>query len=125
MIENKKLKNETGVGQGMEINSLNTLAGGIAHNFNNLLMGIQGNAFLIISETDSDNPNYDRLRHIEELVQSGSTFVQQFLVFVCEEVKKVRDVHLASMESKSPEIQCSQTQKKTGFAFYPGILQQS
>ncbi len=30
--------------------AIGTLAGGIAHNFNNLLMGIQGNVSLLLQE---------------------------------------------------------------------------
>ncbi len=59
--------------------AVGTLAGGIAHNFNNLLMGIQGNVSLMRKQTDPRHPHNQRLRVIESLVQSGSTMTAQLL----------------------------------------------
>ena len=59
--------------------ALGTLAGGIAHNFNNLLMIIQGNTSLMLLETDPDHPHYDQLTSIEHAVQSGSKMTKQLL----------------------------------------------
>ena len=75
--EKKKLEAQLQYAQRIE--SIGTLAGGIAHNFNNLLMGIQGNASLMLLETDSDHPNYERLTNIEKMVQSGSKLTSQLL----------------------------------------------
>jgi CheY-like chemotaxis protein len=59
--------------------SIGTLAGGIAHNFNNLLMGILGNASLMLLDTEAEHPNYERLKTIEKLVQNGSGLTKQLL----------------------------------------------
>jgi len=64
--------------------ALGTLAGGIAHNFNNLLMGIMGNASLMLSDTDSTHPNYEKVKNIEKLVDSGSKLTQQLLGYARE-----------------------------------------
>jgi len=77
ITEKKKLEAQLQYSQRME--AIGTLAGGIAHNFNNLLMGIQGNASLMLLETDSDHPNYERLNNIEKLIQSGSKLTSQLL----------------------------------------------
>jgi two-component system cell cycle sensor histidine kinase/response regulator CckA len=53
--------------------SIGTLAGGIAHDFNNLLMSIQGNASLALLDVDPEHPNFERLRRIEQQVQSGAS----------------------------------------------------
>ncbi len=58
-----------------------TLAGGIAHDFDNLLMGIQGNASLILLGKTSDHPDYERLKNIEQQVQSGAELTKQLLGF--------------------------------------------
>ena len=62
-----------------KIEAIGTLAGGIAHNFNNLLMGIMGNVGLVLSEIDPSDVHYGRLRNIEKLVASGSKLTNQLL----------------------------------------------
>jgi CheY-like chemotaxis protein len=61
--------------------AIGTLAGGIAHDFNNLLMGIQGYASLTLQELDPSHPHYERLKSIEEQVQSGANLTRQLLGF--------------------------------------------
>jgi len=58
-----------------------TLAGGIAHDFNNLLMGIQGNISLMLFDLDPTHPYYERLKQIENYVQSGAELTKQLLGF--------------------------------------------
>jgi len=82
MTERKRLEAQLQQAQKME--ALGTLAGGIAHNFNNLLMGIMGNASLMVSVTDSAHPNYEKLKNIEKLVDSGSKLTQQLLGYARE-----------------------------------------
>jgi two-component system cell cycle sensor histidine kinase/response regulator CckA len=64
-----------------KMESIGTLAGGIAHNFNNLLMGIQGYASMALMHLDPSNPNYERLKRIEQQVQSGAELTSQLLGF--------------------------------------------
>jgi signal transduction histidine kinase/CheY-like chemotaxis protein len=80
--EKKKLEVQFRYAQKME--ALGTLAGGIAHNFNNFLMGIQGNVSLMLLETDPNHPNYKRLKNIEKLIDSGSKLTSQLLGYTRE-----------------------------------------
>jgi two-component system cell cycle sensor histidine kinase/response regulator CckA len=77
VTERKKLEEQLHLAQRME--ALGTLAGGIAHNFNNLLTGIMGNASLMLLNTDPPHPHYERLKAIEKLVDSGSKLTRQLL----------------------------------------------
>jgi len=70
--------------QAQKIEALGTLAGGFAHNFNNLLMAIMGNASLMRLDIDPDHPNYERLKNIEKSVQSGSKLTSQLLGYARE-----------------------------------------
>ena len=75
----KKMEAELFHAHNME--AVATLAGGIAHAFNNILMGIQGYTALMISETKADHPAYGRLKRIEKQVKSGSDLTNQLLAF--------------------------------------------
>lgn len=77
MTERKQLETQLQHAQRME--AIGTLAGGIAHEFNNLLMAIQGNASIILSNIDESDPRVERLHNIESLVKSGARLTGQLL----------------------------------------------
>ncbi len=65
--------------ENQKLESIATLAGGVAHKFNNLLMGIQGHASLLAAKSDSTDPNFDHFRIIEEQVQKAKELTTQLL----------------------------------------------
>ena len=77
--QNRKL--EIQVRQAQKMESIGTLAGGIAHDFNNILMGIQGNASLMVLKTDPGHPNYEKIKNIETYVENGTELTRQLLGF--------------------------------------------
>jgi two-component system, cell cycle sensor histidine kinase and response regulator CckA len=56
-----------------------TLSGGVAHEFNNLLMGIQGNVSLILAGMDEHDPKYHKLKNIEKCVSRGADLTKKLL----------------------------------------------
>jgi signal transduction histidine kinase/CheY-like chemotaxis protein len=83
--------------------AIGTLAGGIAHNFNNLLMGIQGNISLLTREHRHDGPHGKRLATIEALIEGGSKLTSQLLGYARSGGVDVRVVDLNSLALETAE----------------------
>lgn len=79
--EEEKRQLETQLQQAQKMESIGTLAGGIAHDFNNILMGIQGNATLMLLKIESEHPNHVKIKNIEKFVQNGTELTKQLLGF--------------------------------------------
>ena len=77
--ERKRLESQLQQAQKME--AVGTLAGGIAHDFNNLLMGIQGYTSLMLLKIDSNHPHYQKLKSVEQYIESGAELTKQLLGF--------------------------------------------
>jgi two-component system cell cycle sensor histidine kinase/response regulator CckA len=78
-VEEEKKILEAQLQYAQKMEAVGTLAAGIAHNFNNLLMGIQGNTSLMFLKTDPGHPFYARLKSIETAVANGSKLTSQLL----------------------------------------------
>jgi len=63
------------------LRSIGTLAGGVAHDFNNILMGIQGNVSLLLQDLAPASPLRQRLEDIEHGVESGAELAARILGF--------------------------------------------
>jgi signal transduction histidine kinase/CheY-like chemotaxis protein len=99
--EKKKLESQLKYAQRMK--TLSTLAGGMAHNFNNLLMGIQGNASLVLLETDSAHPSYKRLKNIEKHVKIGTKLTGQLLGYAREGRYEVKPINVNQVAKETSD----------------------
>lgn len=79
--EDEKAKLEHQLLQAQKFEAIGTLAGGVAHDFNNILMGIQGRASLLALEVEASQPQREHVRAIEEYVRSASQLTRQLLGF--------------------------------------------
>ncbi|MBN2125030.1 MAG: PAS domain S-box protein [Deltaproteobacteria bacterium] len=101
ITETRRLQVQLQHAQKME--AIGTLAGGIAHNFNNLLMAIQGNASLMLMDTSPDHPHYKRLKSIEQQIRNGSRLTTQLLGYAREGTYEIRPVNLNSIVRETSE----------------------
>jgi two-component system, cell cycle sensor histidine kinase and response regulator CckA len=67
--------------QAQKMQSVGTLAGGVAHEFNNLLAGINGYASLGLRELDANTTVREFLQHIVDLSERAATLTRQLLAF--------------------------------------------
>jgi PAS domain S-box-containing protein len=97
----EKLQMEQELERASRLEGLSLLAGGIAHNFNNLLTGIMGNATLIKLGAKPNSQVYKRAEVIETLSQRGAALVNRLLAFAQRigEEKQVVDVNRVVREN--------------------------
>ena len=67
--------------QAQKLESVGRLAGGVAHDFNNMLSVILGHTDLILLQTKPDNPLYPDLVEIEKTAQRSADLTRQLLAF--------------------------------------------
>jgi len=67
--------------QAVKLDAVSSLSGVIAHEFNNLLTGIQGTLSLVASETKENAPVMERLARMEGYVKRGEELTKQLLGF--------------------------------------------
>lgn len=80
-VEKEKNRLEKELFQARKMESIGTLAGGIAHEFNNLLAAIIGYTEFGLDELDKDSPVYDDMKVVLSSAQRGKELVRQILDF--------------------------------------------
>lgn len=79
VTEQKKLEEQLRQAQKME--AIGRLAGGVAHDFNNILMAILGHGELILSDLAEADPLRQDVLQIRECAQRAATLTRQLLTF--------------------------------------------
>jgi PAS domain S-box-containing protein len=67
--------------QSQKLEAIGRLAGGVAHDFNNILMSIMGSADLLLMDLTPDHPAHDETIEIKQSVQRGAGLTRQLLAF--------------------------------------------
>jgi len=64
-----------------KMEAVGTLAGGVAHDFNNILHVVSGYVQLLLRRRDPDDPDYGPLHDMDDTLQRASDLVNQLLTF--------------------------------------------
>lgn len=79
--EEERARLEGQLRQSQKMQSLGTLAGGVAHDFNNILTAISGNTQLALMDVPADHPARVSLAEIEAATSRAADLVRQILAF--------------------------------------------
>jgi signal transduction histidine kinase len=99
ITEKKRLESQLIQAQKME--AIGTLAAGMAHDFNNILMIIQGCTSLLLMDENSGSYGNRRLKEIEKHVKSAADLIQQLLGFAGKAVNLPRSIDIAELIEKT------------------------
>jgi two-component system cell cycle sensor histidine kinase/response regulator CckA len=95
ITEKKKLQEQLLQSQKME--SIGALAGGVAHNFNNILTAILGNAELLQEHSDIDNIFKKRVNSIESSAKKAGMLVSKLLSFARKDIYEIIPLNLSDI----------------------------
>lgn len=95
VIEKERRELEAQYRQSQKLEALGTLAGGIAHDLNNVLTPIMGSAQISLLKLDSDSSIYNNLKTIEESVERAADLIHQILAFSRKQVMSAKPLDLS------------------------------
>ena len=92
--EDEKKKLEERYYKAQKMKAIGTLSGGIARDFNNLLMAIQGNVSLMEMDMELAHPYRERLKNVEGQVQRGVSLTSRLLGYARQGIYEVKPINL-------------------------------
>ena len=112
ITEKKKIQEQLMHSQKME--SIGELAGGIAHNFNNILTAILGYAELLLEFSNLDDTSKQRVRNIESSARKAGVMVSKLLSFARRESHEMLPLNLHDVINDSVKLFEGVLDKKIG-----------
>jgi two-component system, cell cycle sensor histidine kinase and response regulator CckA len=95
---------EQQLAQSQKMEALGTLAGGVAHDFNNILAAILGNAELLRQDLEGDAEAQISLKEITVAARRGRELVRQVLAFSRRQPKQLTAVNVAEVLAESCQL---------------------
>jgi two-component system cell cycle sensor histidine kinase/response regulator CckA len=104
--EEERKRLETQFHQAQKLETIGTLAGGMAHDFNNLMATILGNTSLLLYDIDTTHPHYEPLKNIERQIKRGAELTTQLLGYARKGKYYVEPVNLNQIVEESSAAFC-------------------
>ena len=93
-IEQEKQNLQTQLAQAQKMDSIGRLAGGVAHDFNNMLSVILGHAEMILETVATDQPLYGDLQEIRKAAERSADLTRQLLAFARKQTAAPKELDL-------------------------------
>lgn len=90
--------------QAQRMEAIGTLAGGVAHDFNNILTGIIGYASLGLDDSPADHPMREILSHVKLLGERAANLTRQILAFARRQMLQRRPLSLNTVISEFSKL---------------------
>jgi len=87
-----------------KLDAISTLSGVIAHEFNNLLTGIQGTTSLIMAGMDKSDPIFGKLQRVESYIETGHGLTKQLLGFIIGSKYEVEPTDINDLVEKTWDV---------------------
>lgn len=94
-------RSESRLWAAQKLEAIGVLAGGLAHDFNNVVAGILGNAALAEAATDADHPARRNLAQIRRSGELAREMVRQLLAFARRQPSQCSNVELEPLVSEA------------------------
>jgi PAS domain S-box-containing protein len=88
----QRMKLEDQLRQAAKMEAVGRLAGGVAHDFSNLLTAILGYSSLLLKQSPRDDPDRDKLEQVLLAAEKASKLTQQLLAFSRKQVLEVKEL---------------------------------
>lgn len=111
------LELESKIQQAQKLESLAILAGGLAHDYNNLMQGIIGNAGLALMDLDPNSPSYASIQGINRSAQQAAELTKQMLAFAGRGSLEVTKIELSNLVERMKNLLKSAISKKAEISF--------
>jgi PAS domain S-box-containing protein len=135
LAEAERIRLETNLRQAMKMDAIGQLAGGVAHDFNNVLTGIIGQVSMALMDMKADDPLGPCLIEVNRAAESAAGLIRQLLAFSRKQVvePKVLDLNeiIASLQTmlgrsigENIELKVIPTQNLDAVKVDPGQFEQ-
>ncbi len=94
LAEDEKERLQAQLLQSQKMESMGILAGGVAHDFNNILQTMGGNIQLLLRGKDTHHPDLKRLKTVQKSINRAAQLIKQLLVFSRKEESSRKIINL-------------------------------